>query len=65
MSTITFNIPYDIGDEFIHDGKRYTVHGIHLYAGRGGQVFRSVRYYVGNNTFITIPINEGKEEQVC
>lgn len=45
-------IPYDMGDKIIDKGIEYKILGIHLYIGDGGGI-KSVRYYVGNNKFIT------------
>lgn len=55
MKQINISLPYDIGDTLPKNGGGYyTIKGIHIYCGKNGCL--SARYYVGNNTFITIEL---------
>lgn len=50
---MNINIPFEIGDRLIVDGKLKTIKGIHLYIGDNG-VIRKYRFHIGNSDFITI-----------
>lgn len=46
------NIPFEIGDRIIDEGKIKTIKGIHLYIGKDG-VIKKYRFHIGNHKFIT------------
>ena len=41
------NIPYNIGDEVIIDGKKEIIHAVHLYVNKRGAT--NIRLYLGRN----------------
>lgn len=47
------NIPFELGDRIIVDGKLKTIKGIHVYIGENGKI-KKYRFYISNNHFLTI-----------
>lgn len=57
------DIPFEIGDRIIVDGKIKIVKGIHVFICKNGTV-KKYRFHIGDGEFVTINAEDVQYEQV-
>ena len=60
---MTLNIPYEIGEEVILDGKKETIYGIHIFIKQDSSV-GGYRLHIGNGKFITVEKNAEENKRL-